>query len=137
MIRNIWTVLCRDIITDQESNSVSYMRCIEEGSASRLPVQIGPVYLGTLWEKQGTNPDTVQFRVVLVSPAQNSQAILQTKPMSLDRPRHRLHFRLNSLELAEYGTYTILLECYASEKWLQVARLPVLIRQIDTQSSAE
>ena len=32
MIRNVWSVLCRDIITDQESNTVSYIRCIEEGA---------------------------------------------------------------------------------------------------------
>ena len=51
MIRNVWSVLCRDIIIDQESNAVTYIRCIEEGAAANLPVHIGPLYIGTLWEE--------------------------------------------------------------------------------------
>ena len=128
MIRNIWSVLCRDIITDQESNTVSYIRCIEEGAAANLPAQIGPVFLGTLWEKAGKEPETVAFRVVLVSPTQKRQAVLQSRPVVIDRARQRLQFRLNVLQLGEYGSYTLLVEFNQNEKWETAARLPILIR---------
>ena len=128
MIRNVWSVLCRDIITDQESNAVTYIRCIEEGAAAKLPVHIGPVFLGTLWEKTGPDPETVTFRVVLVSPDQRRQAILQSRPVILDRPRHRLQFRLSALALTEFGPYMLLVEFKQNAKWETAARLPILIR---------
>ena len=131
MIRNIWSVLCRDIITDQESNAVSYIRCIEEGAAAKLPAQIGPVFLGTLWEKTGKAPETVSFRVVLESPAQKRRAVLQSRPVVIDRPRQRLQFRLNALQLSEFGIYNLLVECNQGGKWETAARLPVLIRPVE------
>ncbi|MFW6216539.1 MAG: hypothetical protein ACOC3Y_01785 [Desulfohalobiaceae bacterium] len=137
MIRNVWTVLCRDIITDQETNAVSYVRCIEEGSASSLPVSIGPVFLGTLWEKQDQEQIRVGFRIILLTPGQERQTVLQTKPLVLDRLRHRLNFRVNSLHLQEFGTYHLSLECLAGRKWVEAARLPVLIRQIDRPAAQE
>jgi hypothetical protein len=128
MIRNVWSVLCRDILTDQESNTVSYLRCIEEGAAPSLPVHIGPVFLGTLWEKTGTDPETVAFRVVLVSPARQRQAILQSRPVVMERPRTRLQFRLNALKLTEFGLYALLVEFKQKDKWETAASLPILIR---------
>ena len=132
MINNVWTVLCRDIITDQESNSVTYVRCIEEGTASALPVKIGPVFLGTLWHKEGHEVETAQFRVIKQQPGGKKEPLLQTKHLTFDKPRHRLHFRINTLELVSYGTYYILLEfnCNQSQDWTQAARIPVLISQV-------
>lgn len=137
MIRNVWAVLCRDIITDQETNSVTYVRCIEEGAASSLPVRIGPVYLGTLWEKAGQEPEKVQFRVSLVTPKNSKQTLVQTKTVVMDRPRHRLHFRLTALNIEAFGPHLVLLEGLQDQKWIQAARLPVLIRQVDRQAVHE
>lgn len=135
MIRNVWAVLCRDIITDQESNSVTYLRCIEEGAAVRLPIQIGPVFLGTYWEKTGDGPETTAFRMTLVLPSQKSRTILQTRPVTMDRPRHRLHFRLNALTLDEFGNYMIVLEFRQHDSWETAARLPVSIRQMEQEKT--
>jgi hypothetical protein len=137
MIRNVWTVLCRDIITDQESNSVSYLRCIEEGAAAQLPIQIGPVFLGTLWEKMVNGPASVSFRMALISPAQKHQAILQTRPIVLDQPRHRLHFRLNALRLEEFGNHMLLLDFRQAGKWETAASLPLLIREVEKETTRE
>lgn len=137
MLRNVWAVLCRDIITDQETNSVTYVRCIEEGTAASLPVRIGPVYLGTLWEKAGQKPVNVQFRVSLVTPDNTRQTLVQTKTLVMDRARHRLHFRLKAISIEDFGTYLVLLEGRQDQKWIQAARLPVLIRQVDRQAVQE
>ncbi len=128
MIRNVWTILCRDIIVDQESNSISYIRCIEEGAAESVPVQIGPIFLGTLWEVIGSPPVSVGFRVVLVSPAKTSQVILQTKPIVLEGARHRLNFRINALRLEEFGMYMLRVEFNPGKKWETASALPLLIR---------
>ncbi|MFO8088497.1 MAG: hypothetical protein R6U13_01555 [Desulfatiglandaceae bacterium] len=134
MIRNVWGVLCRDIITDQESNSVSYIRCIEEGFARDLPVRIGPMFLGTLWEKNGEDQEIIRFRVALACPDKTIKAILQTNPITMDRPRHRLHFRLKSMEVTSFGTHQIIVEYNQEREWLQAARLPILIRKVEESS---
>lgn len=131
MIRNVWSVLCRDIITDQETNSVTYVRCIEEGSSSVMPVRIGPVFLGTLWEKTGDEAETARFRVMLVSPDKKSLLVLRTRPLVMDRPRHRLHFRVNGLDFTEFGVYMLLLEFSGNGQWKPGARLPILIRELE------
>ena len=133
MIRNVWSVLCRDIITDQETNSVTYVRCIEEGAAAEVPVKIGPIFLGTLWEKQGEGEESVQFRVGIVTPDGSARILLQTKTMALNRPRHRLQFRINTLEVVSFGVHYVLVEYSQGEKWKRAVRIPVLIRQVQKQ----
>lgn len=133
MIRNVWTVLCRDIITDRESNAVSYLRCIEEGSASGLPARIGPVYLGTLWEKVDQAPVSIRFRVVTVSPGRKKLVVLQTKPIILAERRHRLNFRLNFLVFEEFGIYSLALEFNRGDQWEAAAEISVLINQVQEQ----
>jgi hypothetical protein len=131
MIRNVWVVLCRDIITDQESNSVSYLRCIEEGFARELPVKIGPMFLGTLWEKTGEERESIRFRVTLATPDNTVKAVLQTNPVVMDRPRHRLHFRINSVDVTNFGLYQVIFEYNTGTEWIQASRLPVLIRKVE------
>lgn len=130
MISNVWSVLCRDIITDQETNSISYLRCIEEGSAASLPVVIGPLFLGTLWEKTGQEKEAITFRITLQTPDKASQNLMQTKPVFLDRPRHRLNFRINSLNIDSFGTYHVVVEYNQGQEWIQASRLPILIRKV-------
>jgi len=129
MIRNVWSVLCRDIITDQETNSVTYVRCIEEGAAAEVPIKIGPIFLGTLWEKDSHEQESIRFRVVLEMPDKSLRPVLQTKSMVLERPRHRLHFRINSLEITSFGLHYVLVEHHQEQKWHHAARIPVFIRQ--------
>ncbi len=130
MISNVWSVLCRDIITDQETNSVSYLRCIEEGSAENLPVRIGPLFLGTLWEKTGQEKESIMFRITLKAPDKKNQALMQTKSVYLDRPRHRLNFRISSLNIEVFGTYHVVVEYSQGQEWVQASRLPILIRKV-------
>jgi hypothetical protein len=68
---------------------------------------------------------------VLESPGQKRQVVLQSRPVLIDRPRQRLHFRLNTLYLTDYGYYVLSVEFSREEKWETAARLPVLIRPVD------
>ena len=137
MIRNVWSVLCRDIITDQETNSVTYVRCIEEGAAAEVPIKIGPIFLGTLWEKDSQEQESIRFRVALELPDKSLKPVLQTRFMTLERPRHRLHFRINSLDITSFGMHYIVAEYNQDEKWHRTVRIPVLIRQIQKKTEPE
>ncbi len=136
MIRNVWSVLCRDIITDQETNSVTYVRCIEEGSATGVPVSIGPIFLGSLWEKEGEKEESFRFRIVLVRPDRTARALLQTNFMVLDRPRHRLNFRINTLDITSFGIHYVVVEYGRDEKWNRAGRIPLLIRQVQKKGAS-
>jgi bifunctional pyridoxal-dependent enzyme with beta-cystathionase and maltose regulon repressor activities len=52
----------------------------------------------------------------------------------MDRPRHRLHFRLNSMEVTSFGTHQIIVEYNQGREWLQASRLPILIRKVEESS---
>lgn len=128
MVRNVWSILCRDVLVDQESNSVSCIRCLEEGATTSLPVQIGPIYLATLWEKEGDEPEMVTARITLESPGGEQRLLLQTNPLTFARPLQRLQFRIAALPIGEFGRFRVHLECSQGEEWHQAASLPLLVR---------
>ncbi len=130
MIRLIWSVLCREILTDRETNSVSYIHSIEEGAASVLPTRIAPISLGTLWEMDTPGPEPFAARVVLGSPTGQDLGLLQTGQLSFTNPRHRLHFRLQGLPLAEYGRHEIRLEFAQDAQWQRAATMPFILRRL-------
>ncbi|TVQ97955.1 MAG: hypothetical protein EA399_12100 [Desulfovibrionales bacterium] len=134
MIRLVWAVLCRDILTDRETNSVSYIHAIEEGAATQLPTRIGPVSLGTLWEMDTQGPEPCIARAVLSVPSGQEIGLLQTGVLTFTNPRHRLHFRLQGLPMTAFGRHEIRLEFSqttpATDTWQRAATLPFSLRRL-------
>lgn len=134
MIRLIWSVLCREILTDRETNSVSYIHAIEEGAAAALPTRIAPISLGTLWEMDTPGPEPFIARVVLGSPSGQDVGLLQTGMLSFTNSRHRLHFRLQGLPMTEYGRHEIRLDFsqanQPADTWQRAATMPFTLRRL-------
>lgn len=130
MIRLVWSILCREILTDRETNSVSYIHSIEEGAAMALPTRISPVSLGTLWEMDGAGPQPLTARIVLGIPSGREIILLQTGALAFTNPRHRLHFRLQGLPMTEFGRHEIRLEHAQDDLWLRVATMPFVLRRL-------
>ena len=130
MIRNVWSVLCKTILTDQETNSVSYIQSIEEGAAADLPIMISPVYIGTLWEKDTEQEEHILARIVFALPSGAEQQLLQTKELIFNRPRQRVHFKLEGLPITEFGRHEVRVEVRGQKGWLIVSRLPFMIRKL-------
>ncbi len=134
MIRLIWSVLCREILTDRETNSVSYIHAIEEGAAAALPTRIAPISLGTLWEMDTPGPEPFIARVVLGSSSGQDVGLLQTGMLSFTNSRHRLHFRLQGLPMAEYGRHEIRLDFsqanQPADTWQRAATMPFTLRRL-------
>ena len=137
MIRNIFSILCREAITDQETNSVSYIHCIEEGATLKLPTIIPSVFLGTLWEKVGDDEILYSVRVVLASPSGKERLLLQTKELVFNRSRQRLHFKLDKLNINEFGRHEIRVYFRVKGTWRIASRLPFLIRQLAPQKAKQ
>lgn len=130
MIRNVWSVLCKTIITDQETNAVSYIHSIEEGSASSLPTVISPIVVGTLWEKDSEQEEVLLARIVFALPSGTERLLLQTRPLSISQPRQRVHFKLEGISITESGRHEIRVEARAQDGWYIVSRLPFMIKQL-------
>lgn len=130
MIRNVWSVLCKDILTDQETNAVTYIQSIEEGAAVALPILISPVSIGTLWEKDSDQEEMFVARVVLVYPSGVEKQLLQTGELTLSRQRQRLHFKINGLPATEYGRYEVRVEIQQTGHWQTAGRLPFVVRKL-------
>jgi hypothetical protein len=130
MIRNVWSILCRDILTDQETNSVSYIHCIEEGAALSLPTLLFPVSVGTLWEKNTDKEEPFLARVVFFLPSGIEKQLLQTKPLTISRPRQRLHFKLEGLPITEFGRHEVRVEMERNGQWHIASRLPFVVRKL-------
>lgn len=131
MIRLVWAVLCREILTDRETNSVSYLFSIEEGAAAVLPARIAPVSLGTLWETGASGPEPFTARISLGAPSGREIGLLQTGQLSFTNPRHRLHFQLQGLPMAEFGRHEVRLEYRHEDQWLRAATMPFVLRRLD------
>lgn len=135
MIRNVWSILCKDILTDQESNSVTYIQCIEEGAVATLPTQIFPVSIGTLWEKDSKEQESFTARVVFAPPSGAEQILLQTKELVFSRPRQRLHFKMGGLPVSEFGRHEVKVEIKQDGHWQTASRLPFMVRKLTPPTS--
>ena len=129
MIRNIWSIMCKDILTDQETNAVSYIQSLEEGMASVLPITISPVSIGTFWEKDSDKEEIFSVRIIFVYPSGVAKQLLQTKDLVFSRPRQRLHFKMEGLNVTEFGRYEVRIDFMQNEQWYIACRLPLMIRK--------
>ena len=130
MIRNVWSILCKDILTDQGTNAVSYIESIEEGAAPALPILIAPLSIGTLWEKDSDQQELFAARIVLAYPSGAEKPLLQTQDMTFVRPRQRLHFKINELPITEFGRHEVRVEIRQDDQWLTVSRLPLVVKKL-------
>ena len=130
MIRNVWSILCKDILTDQATNAVSYIESIEEGAAAVLPVMISPVNIGTLWEKDSDQEELFVARLVFVHPSGAEKQLLQTQDLTFSRQRQRLHFKVEGLPITEFGRHEVRVEIRQDGLWQAVSRLPLVVRKL-------
>ena len=133
MIRHIWTILAKDILTDSETKLVSYINCIEELVPSRLPAPLPPIGIGTVWEKDSDVEEELRVRVSLVTPSNNSKLILESQAIKVTTKRQRLNIIAGNLLIDEEGIYKIRLERLNGENWDFIVDVPFMIN-LETNS---
>ena len=63
----VWAVTAQRIITDRDTNSVSYIDLVENFAVPVFPSQLPPFSIGTLWQREsGENSFTI--RITFLSP---------------------------------------------------------------------
>ena len=127
----LWCVLCSRIITDSATNSTSYIDCLEEIQAIKLPANIPNCSIGSLWEKsQSDSEEGLKVRVFVEHPSGKSEQLIETDNLKLSKERHRLNFTLDGFLINEEGKYSFKLERWFGGKWDCAAELTFRINLI-------
>jgi len=78
MLENIWNVICKDVITDQQTNSVSYLNCLEEVILPKIPLALPSFNIGTLWQNKSDAPEIIKVKIDIKTPSGNRKTLLET-----------------------------------------------------------
>jgi hypothetical protein len=127
MPRHVWSIPCQTVLTDQESNLSSYIRCVEAFTVSRTPVPFPPLVIGTLWVKS-SKEDVIELRIRVMSPEGDfvsTRAHPRTSFQGYNR--YRINLRVGSFDITAPGEYTILTEHKEGDEWKVDSRIPIFI----------
>lgn len=127
MARLLRSVLCHRVITDQETNSVTLVDCVESLAPKKLPVRLPRVILATLWHREHVDADgdPTRARVRLVGPSPAEEVLADHELPELDfhvgQKWLRLNLNLRGSEIRAGGMHRILVETSDSENEWQLA----------------
>lgn len=129
MIRHIWSIMCQNIITDQESGSVSYLLGIESVLVPSLPARVPNLAIGTSWSKDSGETVIESFSLRLTHKVQGKadKHLLVAESVSFQTQRHRMNFILNGYQLDSSGIHHFVVEYKQGSGWIDVATIPLLV----------
>ncbi len=120
MIANLWNILCKDIVTDQVTNAVSYLQCIEGLSTAKLPADLPAINLGTLWLIEPDKSKQIKFRMRLTieRPDGSKQKLLETpEKVYAQKKRERINFQLVGMPIKSEGIHKFIIEYSDGKEW--------------------
>jgi len=131
MIFHLWSVLCQAVITDKETNGVSYIQAFHGVKLTgELPGKLPPITIGTAWRKDSTEAEKFRLRVTLEAPSGKKKS---TDEISAEIPEesnnYRFNIRLLDHPVNESGMHFVNVEWKQTSKgkWKPAAILPLNI----------
>lgn len=137
MIRHVWTIYCRELLIDQETNNASLIHTLEqlnftvEGDEPDLTeVNVIPFdsTLVSAWVRRAWDtPAQSQMRVQFVGP-DGSDLLGGLTPIPLDLREHRRLRTISNLKaigIKGSGIYEWVIERDEEGEWVEEARIPV------------
>jgi hypothetical protein len=138
MVKHVWSVMAERICRDQDDDSISYLAAIEEVYTDELPVTQDQMFLGSRWHKFGETPEFFKFRISVVLPDE-SQTVLMTSPklkFSIKNVEYRTTMGLGGYEFKQRGRHIFQVEQLREDKWVLVAELPIMLREVTKEKKA-
>jgi len=125
-----WALTCNRVITDRETNSVSYIDALEAFAVSSFPVPFPPVCVSTLWRRESSR-DILHPRLRIENPSRKTiQTFEPSTPTPLSKQRHRLNVILGGAPIESPGEYHIVIEQRVGESWRVAQTLPIDVSQL-------
>ena len=113
----LWALTCQRVITDRDTNSVSYIDGVEAFGVPKIPFRFPPFYVAMLWRRESTEDD-LRTRVQMSAP--NGKELLSFEPeiqKDLHALRHRINILLGGMPIDLPGVYTIRVQGMKNSKW--------------------
>lgn len=136
MAKHIWSIACQVILTDQFSNSASYIQAVESISVPQLPIGAPTFMIGTLWAQEGGDT-TVKARIRIVGP---DGAVVAEVPLETGSFKKSSRLRQNSFiggfQLSSPGRYNILVEQRKGSDWQADAEIPLDVELLTSEELA-
>jgi hypothetical protein len=127
-----WALICHRVITDSQTNSVSYIDALEAFAVSSFPIPFPPVCVSTLWRRESER-DVLHTRIRIQDPSGLTiQSFEPDLPTPLLTKRHRLNVILGGAEIREPGEFQIIIEQRAGKTWRAEHTLPIDVSQFPT-----
>ena len=142
MPRLIRSLLCKRVITDRETNDVTYVDCVESLMPKRLPAPLPQLYLATLW-KSDESGEQPRLRVAIVGPGSHKPYHHEFPPIIIkpEHKSHRININLQGAPINQHGEHHIRVEVRPQEakRWTRVAEIPLEVVEApqDGNESAE
>lgn len=126
----LWALTCSRVITDSETNAVSYIDALEGFAVSDIPIPFPPVCVSTLWRREGSK-DKLHVRIRIQDPAGKTIVSFEPDlPKPLPKKRHRLNIFLGGTMIHEPGEFLIIIEQQTGKRWKRESTLPIDVTQI-------
>lgn len=142
-IRHIWTVLCKNSVTDRDSNNLSINSVVEQINISkkqsttaqkkesrgnlRIPTQLE---LLTLWSREDSEGRNVDAKMQLLDP-QGKVMINQEYQLAFEKGKKRLRFRMrmDGIIVSISGEYSFVISIREDKKeYRDKVQIPVDVR---------
>lgn len=125
MARLQWALACNRVLTDKETNTVSYIDAIEAIVVSSVPFPFPPVCISTLWRRE-SEKDSLRARISIEDPeGQTIQSFETDSPIPLTKKRHRLNVILRGATISRPGEFSIIVEKRVKKIWKRECVFPI------------
>ena len=132
--------MCQQALIDKDTNLVSYINSFSGMNfRGTLPAPLPKLVIGTVWFRESTGKkETFQFRVLVRNPSGQKKE-LRVVPVDFDPQiaSFRMNIDATGFLVEEIGLYFFCVELLneKTKKWKEVARLPMKVATIETESS--
>lgn len=104
---HVFTILCRGLSVDVQTNSLTLFGVIEAIRADQFPAVIPDFSIATLFtQNQGERGRTFTYKARLVDPDKN-EVFAADAEFTLEKPRHRILTRVQLLPIEKSGCYSL------------------------------
>lgn len=136
-------VLCRRVLTDQKTNSVTLVDCVEELTPKRLPASLPTVVLATLWcrDDPSGSVDTTVARVRVVAPDGTAIVAQELPPLDFVEGQRRLRFDvdLRGVQVETPGRHAVLVDVRDTDReaWSEAAAAEFEVAEPQSEFGAQ
>ncbi len=130
----LWrSLICLRVITDQSSNSASYIDAVEAFGVSAFPGPFPPLFVVTVWRRSAEG-ERLQARLRVVSPSGKELFVFTLPEQVLTTDLHRHNVGISGFALEQPGEHRVVIEQRVGSEWMEARVLPFVVELIEGQA---